>query len=379
MTTVHASSAVQIPRLQLRDANAQRVAQAETKHASKAEDVAFDGHIDVPSYLHSQLRLMKLIEEQRSANRAAYGKLGNVTQQMSLMQAQAVRNEGIDLFTGALLGAGIGLAVGGVGGVMSHRALSKQLGSANLGARGTGTADRSAALSRGDEVSGAQQQGHGASAQNAVSDIDSPSSLWDRLQMRCGGKSYSVQDRTRQELGDIDAATAASRRHPAVTPARLSSMPNAAPTTAGSIRRADSGAGDADVTSSTHAADALPAVVPAADPATCSTNVVSDAASFSPADMLRVSRSGAVGQTLAGNAASLGTVASSGGQMAASTERANAGLLQASGMTSESAKNNRGDEARGDNEAIAQMQATLRQLNQMTQQTMSQIASSIRA
>jgi hypothetical protein len=96
-------------------------------------------------------------------------------------------------------------------------------------------------------------------------------------------------------------------------------------------------------------------------------------------DPMRLARQGMIGQMLAANAGSLPAVGASGGQMAAAMDRADAGLLQTSGMISESTKQNRGEEARNGNEAVGRALAALRDQNQDLRQTVSQIVSSIRA
>jgi invasin C len=290
--------------------------QAGPLEPSASAEAGFDGHVKAPAHLALWLELLALMEEQRAADRALASQVGLVAQSMSREQAEHVRAEGVKIFAGALAGALLGVALGATGAVMSHRALGRQLGNPAAARPGSGSA--------------------------VPDDIASPSSWFDRLQTRFG-TTYQVN------------------------PARPSSR-GAAELPTGSMR---SGQGERSLRNAGAGEPADGNIVPPHP-----TNALPP---LGTADMMRASRAGIAGQMLAGNAASLAMVGATGGQMAAAIDRADAGLLQTSGMISESTKNNRGEEARNGNEAVARTLAALRDQNQDLRQTMSQIAASIRA
>lgn len=308
------SSVVQPWRFEARASVVQ--SQAGPLDPSASAEAGFDGHVKAPAHLALWLELLALMEEQRAADRALASQVGLVTRDMSRKQAQHVRDEGVKIFAGALAGAVLGVALGATGAVMSHRALSKQLGNPAAAKPGSGSV--------------------------APDNIASPSSWFDRLQARFG---------TTYQVNPARASSRASAELPAGS--MRSGQGERSMRNAGAGEPADGNAG------LPHQPHALPPL--------------------GAADMMRASRAGIAGQMLAGSAASLAMVGASGGQMAAAIDRADAGLLQTSGMISESTKNNRGEEARNGNEAVARTLAALRDQNQDLRQTMSQIAASIRA
>src|ERR1700748_1919964 len=103
--------------------------QSQLSGSADVSETGFDGHVKVPDYFALWLELLELMQEQRAADRAMASKVGLVAQDLSRAQAQHVRDEGVHIFAGALAGAAMGIAIGTVGAVISHRALGKQPGS----------------------------------------------------------------------------------------------------------------------------------------------------------------------------------------------------------------------------------------------------------
>jgi hypothetical protein len=395
-----------------------------------------DGHLQVPAYFALWLELLELLQKQRSADRTLSTQVGLVTQDLALAQAQYVRNEGGQIFAGALTGAVTGIAIGAAGAMLAHRAFGKQTGSASQ-QNGSASLERP----RSGSVAGAADDIDNMSrpARPDTDGLSEPGEIerafersshtLDRMRFnapdiesisvpgtsvsRSGSVSSAAGRPEPVELGELDGSTSSLNRmrfndpdiEPVTPPVSRSGSVSSAggrpegrlqgraePLESGEIdgstsplnrmRFEDPDAGalapslsrQGSVRSST--GPASPADQ-AASPAQPDSPIQPDSARVS--DSTRASRRGLIGQMLIGNAASLAAIGAAGGQMSAAVERAGAGLAQTGGMITESTKHNRSEDARNANEAVTRALGALRDQNQDLRQTISQIVSSIRA
>jgi hypothetical protein len=339
----------------------------------------YDGHVGVPAYFALWLELLELMQEQRAADRALSSQVGLVTQELSRAQARHVRDEGGQIFAGALAGAVMGFAIGAAGAAISHRAFGKQAG-------GAAPVERSRSGRAAGDAHGVDGVGNGSLPARpdiddlpGLGDIDGSSRAFARMRFnepdigsvtprlsRSGSVASTGSQAQRSEPGEIEGPPFSVR-------GMRFNEPDIGPVTPplsrqGSVRSTTSHASRPDHSDPLDPFGPATIAAPADHPD-----------SSGRSDSMRASRKGLIGQMLVANAASLAAVGAAGGQMSAALERADAGLLQTGGMISESTKHNRGEEARNGNEAVSRTLGALRDQNQDLRQTVSQIVSSIRA
>jgi hypothetical protein len=342
-------------------------------------EAGLDGHLPMSAFLALYLMLIEEMQKHRAANQRMSTQAGLLEQSISRAQAQHVRDQGTHILAGAVAGAVLGFGLGAAGAVMSHRAFGKQAGAAAPLER-----SRSARLTRGgdDGISPLARP-----PRNNLSELEALNEQRTLDDLVLGSPRRASAALT--EHGPLDDLVLGSPRR---APAALTEHGPLDDLVLGSPRRApaaltEHGPLDDLVLGSPRRASVAPTEHGALDDLVIQRNSPASAAPDAPVTPdspvppgpLRQMRNGMMGQMMLSNAALLAGVATAAGGMVAASDGADAGMLQTAGSVLQSTKHNRGEAARADNEGVTRIGGALHDQDQDLRQTISQIASSIRA